>query len=142
MLKRRDGYAGDAGHDNIQAEHLLYAGGAVIDPLCTLTTAILVHGYMPNGMMEGVVIPVIKSKSKSANDCQKLFIVELNHIYQLVPINLDSSQMLALNFVFFTLKEYLNYYHTLGSQMFVCFWMPQQHLIELNLLLFKNLVTL
>ena len=59
-----------AGHDDIQAEHLLYAGGAVIDPLYKLMTAILVHGYMPNGMMEGVVIPVIKSKSKSANDCQ------------------------------------------------------------------------
>ena len=39
----------------------------------------------------------------------------------------------------FTLKEYLNYYHKLGSQMFVCFWMPQQHSIELNLLgFFKN----
>ena len=34
-----------AGRDDIQAEHLLYAGGAVIDSLCKLMTAILVHGY-------------------------------------------------------------------------------------------------
>ena len=35
---------------------------------------------MPNGMMVGVVIPVIKSKSKSANDCQNYRPVSLSTI--------------------------------------------------------------
>ena len=43
------------GSDNICEEHLMYAPGCVIAHISTLFTCMLIHGYMPNSMTDGII---------------------------------------------------------------------------------------
>lgn len=47
-----------AGSDNVSEEHLLYAPGCAIAHLANLFNGMLKHGYLPNSLTEGIIIPI------------------------------------------------------------------------------------
>jgi len=59
------------GSDNLQAEHLKYAGWSIILPLTNLMNSMLCHSYIPQNLMKVVIVPILKKKgadpSKSLN---------------------------------------------------------------------------
>ena len=57
-----------SGVDGISGEHLKYAGDCLYDLLSVLFNAIFIHGYIPKDMIKSVIVPIIKSKTKSSND--------------------------------------------------------------------------
>ena len=56
------------GSNNICEEHLMYAPGCVIAHISTLFTCMLIHGYLPNSMTDGVKVPIVKDKLASRSD--------------------------------------------------------------------------
>ena len=56
------------GIDCVNAEHIKYAGEVLIEPLRILMSSMLIHGYMPENMIKGVIVEIIKSKTKGVND--------------------------------------------------------------------------
>jgi hypothetical protein len=51
-----------AGHDNISAEHILWAHPSVVLHLCKLFNLILQHGYVPANFGSGIIIPLVKDR--------------------------------------------------------------------------------
>ena len=49
------------GSDQIAAEHVKYAGGRVIILLSLLLNACIIHGFLPVGLMESVIVPIVKN---------------------------------------------------------------------------------
>ena len=49
------------GSDQIAAEHVKYAGGRVILLLSLLLNACIIHGFLPVGLMESVIVPIVKN---------------------------------------------------------------------------------
>ena len=56
------------GSDNICEEHLMYAPGCVIAHISTLFTCMLIHGYLPNSMTDGIIVLIVKHKLASRSD--------------------------------------------------------------------------
>ena len=126
-----------SGLDEIFAEHIVAAGEHVIEPLRMLMSAMLIHGYMPEKLMNGVIIPVTKNRNKSISDKQNYRPISLSNIISKIfeCILLKKLQPYigtcvnqfgykpnsGTELCIFTLKEYLNYYHKLGSHIFTCF---------------------
>ena len=126
-----------SGLDEIFAEHIVAAGEHVIEPLRMLMSAMLIHGYMPEKLMNGVIIPVTKNRNKSISDKQNYRPISLSNIISKIfeCILLKKLQPYigtcvnqfgykpnsGTELCIFTLKEYLNYYQKLGSHIFTCF---------------------
>ena len=51
------------GVDGLSAEHFIYAGKYVKVYLSILFTSFISHGYLPDGFMKSVIIPLIKNKT-------------------------------------------------------------------------------
>ena len=49
------------GSDQLVAEHVKYAGGRVIILLSLLVNACIIHGFLPVGLMECVIVPIAKN---------------------------------------------------------------------------------
>ena len=49
------------GSDQLAAEHVKYAGGRVIILLSLLLNACIIHGFLPMGLMESVIVPIVKN---------------------------------------------------------------------------------
>ena len=51
-----------AGAENITSEHIIYADPVIAYHLCNLLNLIVQHGYMPDQLGSGIVIPLMKDR--------------------------------------------------------------------------------
>ena len=52
-----------AGADHIHAEHLIHASDSLTVLLSILRTSIMKHGYIPSGMLDTTLTPIVKTKT-------------------------------------------------------------------------------
>ena len=57
-----------AGADHIHAEHLIHASDRLTVLLSILCTSILKHGYIPSGMLDTTLTPIVKTKTGDVTD--------------------------------------------------------------------------
>ena len=126
-----------SGDDGISGEHLKYAGDCLYDLLSVLFNAIFVHGYIPKDMIKSVIVPIIKSKTKSSNNKSNYRPVTIATVISKVfervlfirmePYLYSSDNQFGFkrghgtDMCIFTLKQVLQYYIDHGSKMFVSF---------------------
>lgn len=53
-----------AGLDTLQAEHFKHADDSINCLLSMLLNSILTHGYMPEDMIETLIVPILKDKKR------------------------------------------------------------------------------
>ena len=54
--------------NGLSPEHIIYASESIAEPLALLFTSMLIHGYMPKEMIKSMIVPIIKSKTRSITD--------------------------------------------------------------------------
>jgi len=54
------------GADGISAEHLIYAPSSILIHFKLLFTMIINHSYVPNALVSGIIVPIVKDK---CGDC-------------------------------------------------------------------------
>ena len=57
-----------AGADHIHAEHLIHASDRLTVLLSMLCTSIMKHGYIPSGMLDTTLTPIVKTKTGDVTD--------------------------------------------------------------------------
>ena len=57
-----------AGADHIHAEHLIHASDRLTVLLSILCTSIMKHGYIPSGMLDTTLSPIVKTKTGDVTD--------------------------------------------------------------------------
>ena len=57
-----------AGADHIHAEHLIHASDRLTVLLSILCTSIMKHGYIPSGMLDTTLTPIVKTKTGDVTD--------------------------------------------------------------------------
>ena len=57
-----------AGADHIHAEHLIHASDRLTVLLSILCTSIMKHGYIPSGMLDTTLSPIVKTKTGGVTD--------------------------------------------------------------------------
>ena len=57
-----------AGADHIHAEHLMHASDRLTVLLLILCTSIMKHGYIPSGLLDTTLTPIVKTKTGDVTD--------------------------------------------------------------------------
>ena len=123
--------------DSIFEEHLMYAAGCVIVHISTLFTCMLIHGYLPNSMTDGIIVPIVKGKLASRSDMSNYRGITLSStiskILELVLADKCKSNLQSSNLQFgfkqkhsttmcsFLVRETIEYFNTKGFPVFSCF---------------------
>ena len=126
-----------SGLDGLSSEHILLSCPFVCKPLAALFTSMLTHGFMPQSMINSVIVPVVKSKTKSVMDksnyrpialatvlskvFERILLKRLEKYVSLEDNQFGFRQKLSTDLCIFVLKECLRFYTTHGSNMYVCF---------------------
>ena len=63
MAKRKLSTGKSSGLDGIYAEHLLHCSQRFVSMLAMCFTGLFVHGFLPDIMLEIVLVPVVKDKT-------------------------------------------------------------------------------
>ena len=66
------------GSNNIYEEHLMYTPDCVIAHISTLFTCMLIHGYLPNSMTDGIIVPIVKDILASRSDMSNYSCITLS----------------------------------------------------------------
>ena len=125
------------GSDGIYAEHLKYADIKLITLLSMNFTCMLVHGVIPESLIDVILIPVIKDKCGkiSSKDNYRpialasilskvLEIILLNRMYVYIdtkPNQFGFKKKHSTDMCIYTMKESIERYKRLGSCMYLCF---------------------
>ena len=124
------------GIDGICEEHLFYAPGCVTAHLATLFTTMLRHGYIPDLLTTGVIVPLIKDKLGDSSDMSNYRGITLSSSiskvleYVIAEVCEDCLVTPDLQFGFkkehsttcsFVVQETIEYFNTRGSPVFGCF---------------------
>ena len=125
------------GKAQVSAEHLKHSCRNIWILLARLFSSMLVHGHMPCDMIQAVVIPIIKNKTKSTSEKGNYRPVTLANVISKVFDKVLLSRLLPFlntlpnQFGFkpkhgteqsvFILKECLQYYVQHGSVVFTCY---------------------
>jgi hypothetical protein len=126
-----------AGRDNIYSEHFILAHDKAAILLSMLFNAMVVHGHMPQMMMDTVLIPIIKDKKGDVTDRDNYRPVAvaciISKILELILLDrygeyLQSSHnqfgfkaKLGTDMCVYTLKQVVDYYRSLSSPVYVAY---------------------
>lgn len=126
-----------AGLDGISAEAIIYGSDTLINQLCMLLNLCLLHGYLPEGFMASVIVPLVKNKNGDLSCCDNYRAIALSNVisrvFESLLLNLiqttnpfDNHQFgfkpghsttLCAN----VLKSVIRYYTNRGSHVFASF---------------------
>ena len=143
--------------DNLSSEHFIHAKQSVILPLCIFFSALLVHGYLPNQMIQSVIVPIVKSKTGSVTDksnyrpiaistvmskiFESLLYLRMEPFLNTCPNQFGFKKNLGTELCNFTLKEVIKFYHNMGSHIFICYLDASSAFDRLShTILFKKLI--
>ena len=146
-----------SGLDNLNSEHFIYASERLYVLLAILFNACLIHGYLPQSIMNSVILPIVKDSKGDVTD---------KNNYRPIAITTVSSKVLELIIIdkyadflqtsdnqfgfkkkhstdqcIFILKEVIEYYNNANSPVYVCFLDASKAFDRLNhWVLFKILL--
>ena len=126
-----------AGLDKLRAENLIFAGGRLIVLLSILFNLILIHGCVPTGLMETVIVPIIKDKKKSISDKDNYRPIAITSVISKVLENIILSYSsdnlhttdnqfgfkpkLGTEMCVFAFKQVIDYYKSNSSPVYICY---------------------
>jgi len=145
------------GHDLLAAEHYIYAHPILTILLALLFTAFIVHGYLPDGIMKTIIVPLVKHKTGNMQDknnyrpialvtaaSKVLEIVILNHIELYIDTSHNQfgfKRKHSTDICVFALKNVIQFYKQHNSPVFTCFLDASRAFDRVNhWSLFKKLV--
>lgn len=125
------------GLDNLQAEHFKFADPALWCLIAMAINCMIMHGYLPDSAMDTLVIPILKDKKGLLQDKNNYRPVAITSVFSkiLESIILDKyrDQLVSSDNQFgfkkghstdlcvFSLKQVIEFYHSLSSPVYVCF---------------------
>ena len=125
------------GFDGLSAEHLKYAGDELPHLLAILFTAMFIHGIVPKDMVKSVLVPIVKSKTKSLSDksnyrpvtlatviskvLEKIILTRIEKYLFTCHNQFGFKRCHGTDLCIVALKEVVNYYIHHSSNVFVAF---------------------
>ena len=126
-----------AGWDLMSAEHVMYLQPDVLSVIAVLLNSILNHGFVPDGLVFSLLLPLIKNKNGALDDKSNYRaialsttlskVLELILVERLQPfLNTSDAQFgfkpgHSTTLATFVLKETIDFYTKQGSPVYVCF---------------------
>ncbi len=125
------------GPDCISAESLKFSHGIITVVLCNLFNSCLAHGYMPDGIMEVVLAPILKKKTLDptiikhyrpialATAISKVFELLILQKYEknlfTQPGQFGYKKGVGTETAIFTLRQIAHHYLRKGTPVYVCY---------------------
>ena len=125
------------GSDNIFPEHLKLGGNRIAISLSLCFNAFIVHGFLPDSLMNTVIVPVIKNKSGDVSDTNNYRPIALSSIvskaFEIILLSrceeyIGSSDCQfgfksghSTDLCIYKLKEIIHFYKSHSSPVFVCY---------------------
>ena len=79
-----------AGADHIHAEHLIHASDRLTVLFSILCTSMMKHGYIPSGMLDITLTPVVKTKTGDVTD---------KNNYRPIAVATSMSKVMELEYI-------------------------------------------
>ena len=118
-------------------EHIKYAGPRITEAITLLINLSIVHGFLPEKLLDSTLVPVVKDKCGRLSTKDNYRPIALcNVITKILEVLMLDRMMLYLytndnqfgfktghctDMAIFAIKEIINYYKEKNSTMFVCF---------------------
>jgi len=125
------------GLDGINGEHIKYAHSKLHVLLSLLFNAIIIHGHIPQSLMDTIIVPLVKDKKGNLNTkdnyrplaitciISKIFEILILNRYRNLFGTSDNQfgfkSKLCTEMCIFALKQVTDYYVNLGSPMYTCY---------------------
>ena len=125
------------GSDDIYPQHLLYAPASALNLLTSCFTSMLVHGVLPESLLDVTIIPIIKNKAGNINSIdnyrpiaiasvlskilEKILLSRLEVFLITTSNQFGFKKKHSTDQCIYLLKEIVQMYSTLNSSVFLCF---------------------
>ena len=125
------------GPDNLVFEHFKHADHTVIVLLSILFNSCLVHGFLPAGLMDTVIVPIVKNPkgdvtckdnyrpialtSVLSKILEKLILKRCSTFLDSTDNQFGFKPNSSTDLCVFTLKQVIDYYKCNGSPVYMCF---------------------
>jgi hypothetical protein len=125
------------GLDTLQAEHYKLADPVLQCLLAMLINCIITHGYLPDGAMDTVIIPILKDKkgllteknnyrplavtSVFSKVLERIILAKYDHLLHTSSNQFGFKSGHSTDLCVFTLKQVIEFYNNLSSPIYVCF---------------------
>ena len=126
-----------SGLDLLYGEHFKYAHAKVNVLLALVFNCMIIHSFMPDSIMDTILVPLVKDKKCSLSDsdnyrplaitCVASKILELlilerySYLLQSTDNQFGFKRKHATDLCVFTLKQVIEYYRSLNSAVHICF---------------------
>ena len=125
------------GSDGLVGEHFKHASSVLNNLLASLISSMLIHGFMPEKLIESVLVPIIKNKCKSLSSrdnyrpialsntltkiIERLILLKIDVYLWTLPNQFGFQKGQGTEECIFVLKELINSYLQSGSTVYCCF---------------------
>ena len=125
------------GVDGIYGEHLKYAHSKLHVLLSLLFNIIIIHGHIPIGLMDTLLVPLVKDKNGVLSDkdnyrplaitciiskvLEVLILNRFKDYFKTSDNQFGFKESLSTDMCIFTLKQVCDYYVKNGSPVYICF---------------------
>ena len=125
------------GRDEIYAEHLKYAPKRLPQILSILFSSMISHGYIPTMMLEVVLVPVIKDKTKNINSkdnyrpialasvvskvLESILLEKMENYLTTAQNQFGFKKKLGTDQCIYVVKEVIDYFRKRNTTVFTCF---------------------
>ena len=126
-----------SGVDQLFAEHVKNADKRVTVLLSLLFNACVIHGFLPVGLMETVIVPIIKNARQNISSkdnyrpialtntlsqiIEKLILARCSSLLQTTENQFGFKSNSSTDLCVFSLKQVIDYYKGNGSPVYLCF---------------------
>jgi hypothetical protein len=126
-----------SGRDGLQSEHFKYGSDKLNVLLCLLFNCMVLHGYVCEGLMDTILIPIVKDKKGNiaskdnyrpiaiTSVISKIFEAIILSRYQYCLITCHNQfgfkEDHSTDMCLFSLKQVVDYYSSLSSPVFICY---------------------
>ncbi len=126
-----------SGRDGLQAEHFKYGSDKLCVYLSMLFNAMIVHGFVCKGLMDTILVPIVKDKkgdisskdnyrpiaitsiiSKKLESC---ILKRYSHLLNTSHNQFGFKDKLSTDMCIFYLKHVIDYYSDMSSPVYLCY---------------------
>lgn len=125
------------GFDGLYSENFKHADTIIADLLALLYNSCIIHGYIPDKLMDTIINPVIKDKKGDVNNKDNYRPIAvtsvMSKIFELLLLNYCKDQLYtsdnqygfkanhSTDMAVFAFKQIVEYYMSLNSPVYICF---------------------
>lgn len=137
-----------SGMDSVSSEHLKYADDKLCVLLSILFNAMIIHNYIPDAMLDTIIVPIIKDKRGDISDqdnyrplaltcvVSKLFEFVILHRYEpflrTTANQFGFKQGLSTDICIFSLKQIIDFYNVHSTPVYACYLDASKAFDKLN----------